>query len=152
MTEAHGHTTRRDPSRAELTHLLRSRGQRVTPQRIVILRELRRERRHLGADDVRQAISDAVPGISLPTVYATLDLFVELGLVRRLHVGGGVTLYDGRIEPHQHARCRICGEVQDVDGAPDDAALRAEAQRSGFAVEQVDVLLSGVCQRCRNAG
>src|SRR5438874_8212025 len=86
----------------DLVELLHSRGQRVTPQRLVILRELRRLGRHASAEEIQRAIHDDVPGIAMPTVYATLDLFVELGIARRIATGAAA-LYDARLDPHQHA-------------------------------------------------
>src|ERR1700753_1784146 len=89
-----------------LIDLLRSRGQRVTSQRLVILRELRRRRRHATAEEIGAQVSRDLPGISAPTVYAALELLVELGLARKLDVGTGVSLFDGRDDPHQHTVCR----------------------------------------------
>src|SRR2546430_6564618 len=83
-----------------LIDLLRARGQRATSQRLVILRELRRRDRHASAEEIRAAISRELTGISVPTVYATLDLLVELGLARKLDVGAGAALFDGRTQPH----------------------------------------------------
>src|SRR5207302_1914421 len=100
---------------SDLVELLHSRGQRVTPQRLEILRELRRRRQHATAEEIHRAVEDELPGIATPTVYATLDLFVELGLARRIATGAPA-LYDARLDPHQHAACRRCGRVQDIDG------------------------------------
>ena len=61
----------------DLVELLHGRGQRVTPQRLVILRELRRRARHATAEELHRAVRDELPGTSTPTVYATLDLFVD---------------------------------------------------------------------------
>src|ERR1700761_8762468 len=106
---------------ADLVRLLHQRGRRATPQRLVILRELQRRGRHATADDVRRWVRDELPGTSTPTVYATLELLVELGLARRVDAGSGATLYDPRIEPHQHMVCRRCGRIDDLDGEVDVA-------------------------------
>src|SRR5436190_23445451 len=103
-----------DPS-DDLVRLLHSRGQRCTPQRQVILRTLRRRGHHATVDEISAAIRNELPGTSTPTVYATLELLVELGLVRRIDTGLGAALYDGRTEPHQHLVCRRCGRVDDLD-------------------------------------
>src|SRR5258708_27242777 len=86
---------------ARLVAELRSRGQRVTSQRLVIGRLLRELDRHVTADEVLRRASERLPGMSLPTVYATLDLLVGLGLARRVTVGGPV-LYDPRTRDHAH--------------------------------------------------
>ena len=132
----------------ELTALLHRRGQRSTPQRNVILRELRRRQHHATADEIRTAVRDELPGTSTPTVYATLDLLVELGLVRRIDTGLGAALFDGRAEPHQHTVCRRCGRVDDVDVAIDTEPLLGAALASGFAPESAEVVISGLCAEC----
>ena len=132
----------------ELTRLLHSRGQRSTPQRHVILRELRRRSRHATADEIRRAVAVELPGTSVPTVYAALDLLVELGLARRIDTGMGAALYDGRTEPHQHLVCRACGRVEDLDVELDTDALMEAAGTSGFAPEGAETVISGLCADC----
>lgn len=132
-----------------LIEVLRSRGQRATSQRLVILRELRRRRRHASAEEIGTAVGRELPGISVPTVYATLDLFVELGLARKVNVGTGASLFDGRTDPHQHTVCEACGRVDDLDGPFESTAMAKAAARKGFATDHVDVVLHGLCADCR---
>lgn len=136
---------------SELIELLRSRGYRVTPQRLAIHRLLRERDRHLSADEVRQAVAHSLPGTSTPTIYATLDLFADLGLVRRLHAGGTTTLYDSRTKDHHHAVCRACGRVEDVDRPEDLSRVVRAARRRGFKAEGVEVVVSGLCADCAAA-
>jgi Fe2+ or Zn2+ uptake regulation protein len=135
----------------DLIELLHRRGQRATPQRLVILRELRRRGRHATADEIRSAVRDELPGTSTPTVYAALELLVDLGLVRRVDAGAGAALYDARTEPHQHTVCRRCGRVDDLDAALDTAALEQASARAGFHPQGVEVVISGLCQACSAA-
>jgi Fe2+ or Zn2+ uptake regulation protein len=132
----------------ELTGLLHSRGQRATPQRNVILRELRRRAHHATADEILFAVRDELPGTSAPTVYATLDLLVELGLARRIDTGAGAALYDGRTEPHQHLVCRSCGRVDDLDVEMDAKPLLNAAAAAGFRAEGAEAVISGLCAEC----
>ena len=138
----------------DLVELLHSRGQRVTPQRLVILRELRRHARHATADEIRSAIREDLPGTSTPTVYATLDLLVDLGLVRRFDAGTGAALYDPRADAHPHVVCRECGRVEDLECPVDRAALVDAAAGAGFHGHEVDVMVTGRCADCvaRRAG
>jgi Fe2+ or Zn2+ uptake regulation protein len=132
----------------QLTTVLRSRGQRVTPQRLLIHGALRELDRHATAEEVLARVSKRLPNASLPTVYATLDLFEELGIVRRVSGNGGATLYDPRSEVHHHLVCTRCGRVEDLE-APLDAggALRA-ARRAGFAPERAELVVRGLCSDC----
>jgi Fe2+ or Zn2+ uptake regulation protein len=132
---------------SDLVGLLHSRRQRVTSQRLVILRELRRRGRHATAEEIHRAVHDELPGTATPTVYATLDLFVELGLARRIATGAAA-VYDARLDPHQHAVCRRCGRVQDVDGRLNAGALLGAARRTGFQPESAELIISGLCEEC----
>jgi Fe2+ or Zn2+ uptake regulation protein len=131
----------------DLVELLHSRGQRVTSQRLVILRELRRRRQHATAEEIHRAVHHELPGTATPTVYATLDLLVELGLARRIDTGTAA-LFDARLDPHQHAVCRRCGRVQDVDGLLDASTLLRAAGERGFHADSAELIISGLCEEC----
>jgi Fe2+ or Zn2+ uptake regulation protein len=135
---------------APLPELLRNRGLRVTAQRVVINDALHAAGRHLTADQVRDAVQERLPGVSLPTVYATLELLEELELVRRVHTPSAL-LFDPRSEEHAHALCRSCGRVDDLDVAPrPDAALRA-AEEAGWSEFGAETLVVGICPACATA-
>jgi Fe2+ or Zn2+ uptake regulation protein len=134
-----------------LVSALRERGQRVTPQRLLIHRTLLDLDRHVTAEEVLDAVSDRLPNASMPTVYAALEVFEDLGIVRRVPATGGATLYDPRTEPHQHLRCRVCGKVEDLDVSVDaERAMRA-AKRRGFRPEGAELVVSGLCASCAGA-
>ncbi len=132
----------------DLIELLRERGQRVTSQRLVILRELRRRAVHATAEEILDSVRHDLPGTSVPTVYATLDLFVELGLARKINAGIGAALYDARMDPHQHMVCRECGRIFDLDGEYGLEALVQAAERSGFVASGAELVLYGRCADC----
>lgn len=143
----HGRPNGRVPDQHDLIELLHSRGQRVTSQRLVILRELRRRERHATAEEIHRSVHAELPGVSIPTIYATLELFVELGLARRIDTGTAA-LYDAGLEPHQHAVCRRCGRVQDVDGRLNAGALLGAARAVGFQPQAAELIISGLCAEC----
>jgi Fe2+ or Zn2+ uptake regulation protein len=134
-----------------LVAALRERGQRVTPQRLLIHRALRDLDRHVTAEEVLGTVSDRLPNASLPTVYATLDLFEEMGIVRRVPAAGGATLFDPRTEPHQHLSCRECGRVEDLDVALDAGRALRAARRRGFKADRAELVITGLCDRCAAA-
>ena len=133
---------------AELTGLLRDRGQRVTPQRLVLHRLLRADNQHVTAEELLERSHDALPNVSLPTVYATLDLLVDLGVVRRVPGTGPAQVYDTRGDQHHHVRCTVCGRVADLDAALDRDAVLAAARAQGFVPERAEVVVSGRCADC----
>ena len=133
---------------SRLKDAIRSTGRRVTPQRLVLLQALQRLGRHASADEVMREAAPRLPGLSLPTVYATLDLFDELGVARRVDPGAGPALYDPRTDGHGHFVCNRCGRVLDLDGEVDTAALAGAAHSAGMRVDGAQVLLNGLCDRC----
>ncbi len=132
----------------QLIDKLRERHQRVTSQRLVIFRALNASHQHLTAEQVLDAVSPALPGIAMPTVYATLLLLEELDLVRRVATGSGAVLFDSRVGPHAHTVCRRCGAIADLEApdAPPEALERASA--AGFAPDHAQLLIWGLCADC----
>lgn len=137
---------------AELTAVLHGRGQRVTPQRLILHRLLRAGPQHLTAEDLLARSRPQLPNVSLPTVYATLDLFEQLGLIRRVAGTGPAQVYDSRAERHHHVRCVRCGAVSDLEADVDVAAAARAARGQGFAPERVEVTVTGVCRDCAAGG
>ncbi|HJS94712.1 MAG TPA: Fur family transcriptional regulator [Solirubrobacteraceae bacterium] len=131
-----------------LVSQLRERGMRVTPQRIVIHRELCGHSQHMTAEQVLGRVTEVLPGTSLPTVYSTLELLEALGLVRRVGTGNGAVVFDSRVEPHAHTVCRCCGAMADLEGtaAPEDALSRAGA--TGFVPDHAQLVVWGLCAAC----
>jgi Fe2+ or Zn2+ uptake regulation protein len=132
----------------QLATTLHARGQRVTPQRLVIHEVLIASSRHVTADEVHAAVSERLPNVSAPTVYATLELFEELGIVRRINLGGGAALYDPRPDEHHHLVCTSCGAVEDLDAGVDMTAAMRAARRRGFSAQRAEVVVHGLCSRC----
>jgi Fe2+ or Zn2+ uptake regulation protein len=131
----------------ELTTALRARGQRVTPQRLLLNRALRELDRHVTAEELQAAASERLPGLSAPTVYATLELFERLGSVRRIP-HPGADLWDPRPDRHHHLVCRVCGAVEDLDAGVDAARALRAARRRGFRPEEAQLTVTGLCARC----
>ena len=131
-----------------LAAALRERGQRVTPQRLMVARVLNDLDRHVTAEVVFDEVSRRMPGVSLPTVYATLDLLEGIGLVHRVASERGAVVYDPRTDAHHHLVCRRCGAIADLDGPVDAGALLAAAQSAGFAADHAQVVVRGLCATC----
>jgi Fe2+ or Zn2+ uptake regulation protein len=132
----------------QLSTVLHERGQRVTSQRIVINRALRELDRHVTAEEVLASVSDRLPGVSLPTVYSTLELFEDLGLVHRIGVSQGALLYDPRPQPHDHMVCDNCGKVEDLQAGVELDRAVFRAKRGGFHPRRAEVRINGLCADC----
>lgn len=136
------------PVTQDLAPTLRERGMRVTSQRVVVHQVLRELDRHVTADELLDAVSKRLPNVSLPTIYATLDLLEELGMVRRVQ-RAGTTLFDPRTDPHHHLICTECGSIQDLDSELDTSALERAAGKRGFRQERIEAVVHGRCAGCR---
>lgn len=137
--------------RPELARVLRERGQRMTPQRQLILEAIQSIEGHISAEAVHAIVSARFPQVNISTVYRTLDLLQELGFLTHTHYDNGVAQYH-RVEEanHQHLVCRGCGAEEELDLsvlAPLDAELR---RRHGFAADLTHFAIVGLCRVCRS--
>ena len=135
----------------EFERNLRERGLRVTPQRILIHRAFADLGRHATAEEVLARVGPRLPNASLPTVYAALELFEELGIAHRVAAGSATALWDPRPERHHHLICRSCGAVEDLDARIDAGTALRAARRRGFRPEGSELIVSGLCEPCQTA-
>jgi Fur family transcriptional regulator, stress-responsive regulator len=131
-----------------LAGALRERGQRVTPQRLMVARVLSDLDRHVTAEVVFDEVSRRMPGVSLPTVYATLELLEGIGLIHRVASERGAVIYDPRTDAHHHLVCRRCGAIVDVDAPVEAEELLSAARSAGFAPDHTQVVVRGLCANC----
>jgi Fe2+ or Zn2+ uptake regulation protein len=135
----------------DIAAALRRSGYRVTPQRLAVAKALLDAGRHLSAEELMDAVAESLPGVSLPTVYASLEALENAGIVRRVARGRGPALYDAGSIPHHHMVCRRCGAVTDLEA---DVALEpalARARGQGFEAEGAEVVVRGLCADCSRA-
>ena len=135
-----------------LRQALEASGQRFTEQRAAVFRFLSGTDVHPSADEVFLAVRQSLPGISLATVYKSLETLVGCGLAVKLTYSDGSARYDGRTDPHNHARCLACGKVIDIPGRiPDDQLQALHRHVDGFVVTGYRLELSGYCPSCAPA-
>jgi len=135
------------PDSAPLRAALRSRGMRVTPQRLAVHSALHDLGRHSTAEEVLERVHGTVPGVSLPTVYAALDLLTDLGLALRVHAGRAIR-YDPRSEAHHHLVCTSCGAVTDLDADVELGPALDRARALGAEASGAEVVVRGLCADC----
>src|SRR5262245_35244655 len=137
------------PSEIVLRRALEAGGQRFTEQRAAVYRFLAATDSHPTADEVFLHVRNDLPGISLATVYKSLETLVGCGLAVKLAYADGSARYDGRTDPHHHARCLTCGAVKDVPGRLELNAVRSLDAGPGFSVEGYRLELIGYCGNCQ---
>ena len=121
---------------------MRGGGYKTTPQRVAVLRALAEEQ-HQTLGEVRARC----PEVGLVTVYRALDLFGELGIVRRLDLGDGAR-YELAEDHHHHMICESCGDISEFEECPLDQKL-LPVGRPGFEVHAHSIEVYGRCAGCR---
>ncbi len=116
----------------------------VSLQRIHILSFLFENPGHYRAEEVYETLKPKVPTLSKSTVYNTLHLFSEKGLLRTLSLEEGVTHYDAMMEDHAHFICEQCHQITNV---PLQEAL-PQIDLPGTQIHQKDLIYRGICQKC----
>jgi Fur family ferric uptake transcriptional regulator len=127
----------------DLATRLRERGLRMTAQREQILTAVR-ELNHATPEQ----INDAVPDVDLTTVYRTLELLEELGIIRHAHLDHGAPAYRPAEDEHIHVVCHTCKSV--IDAPPDlvTALERRLFDEQGFVLDRSHFTVFGRCAPC----
>ena len=131
---------------------LRTAGFRITPQRQLVL-EAVTQLRHATPEEILGEVQVTASGVNLSTVYRTLEVLEQVGLVIHAHIGHGAPTYHVVDDtPHIHLVCSRCRKVESIDG--DDFAKYANKLENdnGFVVNISHVALHGLCNKCANEG
>ena len=135
---------------AEAKELLRRAGKRVTPQRVLILEAMREAGGHLDADEIYRLVRPKMPRLSLSTVYRTLNMLKEVGLVDELHLGEEHHHYELRHERgHHHLICRGCGKVIEFECPFSEELIRDLSEKYDFEITGIHLDLMGYCAECQ---
>jgi Fur family peroxide stress response transcriptional regulator len=126
----------------------RRHGLKLTHQRTEIFRELARSEEHPDADSIYRRVHRRIPAVSLDTVYRTLGVLEERGLVRKAEVRSGPARYDANMQRHHHFTCARCGLVRDVYSEEMDDMPIPDSVRAIGTVTSHNVHLRGICRRC----
>lgn len=122
-----------------------------TTQRAAVLNTVRTAERHLTAGEIFELVRRSDPRIGYGTVYRTLHLLAEHGLIQELTFADQASRYDGRIERHDHVHCVQCGVLLDVDVPVALIARHVASEQSGFDISSHHTVFSGVCPTCKNS-
>jgi len=133
-----------------LRDALRATGRRLTSQRRLIMEVLEESNGHLDAEALYEQVKVCDPDISLATIYRTLAVFKEVGLVEEHRLGEEHCHYEAALdEPHYHFTCLGCGEVIEFD-APLVARIEQELrEQEGVRITSTHLHMSGYCVRCQ---
>lgn len=137
---------------SEIVGLLRRRGHRITPQREVIVDEVLRARGHITPLDVARRVKRQMPAVNVSTVYRTLTLLEELGVVSHSHLEAGAGYHRRGEAEHVHLTCARCGDEDDLSLGEARALRDVIRRHRGFEPDLTHFAIAGLCARCRRAG
>ena len=131
--------------------LLRDRGYRVTPQRVMILSALLRSDDHISAEEIHSQIGAEYPQVNISTVYRTLKSLKRLGLVSETDLGQGRTEYHyAEKAHHHHLVCQKCGAIVDLDESLLTPLNNALLRQYGFRADLTHFAIFGSCAKCED--
>ena len=131
-----------------LVNSLRSRNCKITPQRIAVYHAIRGNRDHPNAETIYKILSPTYPTISLATIYKSLELFVELGLVQLINIGENSFRYDCNTECHPHLICTSCQKIIDLDNEFLQHLSKKVENLTNYNISDQQICFYGTCPEC----
>jgi len=134
----------------EVGEALRELGYRMTPQRQLILTALQQSDDHISAEDIHAQVCTKYPHVNISTVYRTLELLKNLGLVTETDLGSGRFRYHPAAKGHHHHLiCERCHAIIDVDESLFLPIKRTLLMEYGFHASMSHLAIFGRCANCR---
>jgi len=116
-------------------------------QRLKIFQYLMQSKEHPTVDIMYQALCREIPTLSKTTIYNTLNLFQQCGIVMGLTIEDNEVRYDANIESHAHFKCTTCGKVYDI---PFEYPELQEERINGHVIKERHFYMRGICKDCSN--
>ena len=114
-------------------------------QRLRIFEYLNNNRDHPTVDKIYKELIYDIPTLSKTTVYNTLKLFVNKGLVRMVTIEDNEVRYDADISLHGHFKCEKCGQIYDFEIDP--SSINSLEIKS-FQIKETHMYIKGICDKC----
>ncbi len=128
---------------------LRSHGVQVTAQRVAVMQAVT-DQPHATADEVTAGARGSIGTISRQSVYDSLGVLEDAGLIRRIQPAGSPARFEDRVrDNHHHLICRDCGRLVDVDCAVGDTPCLTAADDRGYDIDEAEVVYWGRCPDCQ---
>ncbi len=128
---------------------LRQAGLKATGPRVMLLTTLEQDRSHPTAEQLYETLRRRHPSLSLSTVYQTIDAFIRTGLCRRVSDAGDRLRVDGTLEDHDHAICRTCSTIFDIDRQLFPRPAPPAHLPQGLTVIGLRVAYDVICTTCQ---
>jgi len=124
-------------------------GLRVTHQKVMIYKELLKSPDHPSPEQLFSRLKRILHGLSFDTVYRTLSVFNEMGLIDLVEGYGTARRFDPKLEKHHHFQCRKCGMIIDFISDDYDAIDIPKDISKNCEVLKLRVTIEGFCKKCR---
>ncbi len=131
----------------ETKKLLKEKGINPSIQRIRILKCLMGNKDHPTAKDIYKKISREIPTLSKTTVYNTVKLFIDKGILKLIRIKEGEARYDIKSYVHPHFMCKKCGNLYDLEKKK--LIIEEKEEIDGHLIEEKCVCYLGICKKCR---
>jgi len=134
---------------------LKEKGCKLTMQRRSVLDVMmEHDGEHLSTEEIYDQVKSKFPEIGLATVYRTVQLFEEMGIVDRLNLDDGCSRFElakeGRIHHHHHLICEKCNKVFEVEHDLLDDIEKEIEKKYDFKIHDHNVMFYGICKDCEN--
>jgi Fe2+ or Zn2+ uptake regulation protein len=133
----------------DITKLLKEKGINPSIQRIKIFKCLMGNVDHLTAKDIYRKISKEIPTLSKTTIYNTVKLFADKGILKTIRAKDGEAMYDINLQLHPHFRCKKCDSLFDIRSKEMVIEEKEKREIDGHLIEEKCICYWGICKNCR---
>ena len=135
-------------SRYEIKATLKKTGFKLTRQRIAIIEYVAERTDHPSILQIFEALHEKISGLSLATIYNTLNSLVKIGVIKEIEFGDSEKRFDTNLSPHINLLCRVCGTIEDY---PSDLPLHPQKliKETGFQTIDFRIVYRGICKSCQ---
>lgn len=130
--------------------VLRQRGLRMTPQRRAIVAQIMRTQGHISPTNLSRKVQGEMPGVNASTIYRTLALLEEVGVLAHAHLESGAEYHRTEEAGHVHLTCSNCGAEDDLSMDEAEALVRLIERHHRFQPDLTHFAISGLCGDCQD--
>ncbi|HAJ36511.1 MAG TPA: transcriptional repressor [Chloroflexi bacterium] len=139
------------PMSTDLIQRLRAAGYKITPPRLAVIEVIQREGEHLNPQEILEQAQALHAQTGRATVYRTLELLTQLGIVRPIYVGDNGPTYIRADGAHHHLVCSRCGRIVEFDACAADSMGCELESRFGFHITSHLLEFYGICPQCQTS-
>ena len=135
----------------QFRNVLKKEGLKLTPQRIAVLEEVVKSKKHRECEDIYRSINKKEKNVSLATVYRTLNVLVKNNFARKMDLGNGRYVFESKIDSphHDHMICLSCGSILEFVSEEIEAIQEEIAKKHKFIIQKHLHQFFGICKKCQ---